>query len=129
MYIDTNALPEEFEPSEWIEKFKQLQRINITDPTKTINTIPDTTTTGQGLWSQIQGKGNTFAPLSDPLDDRLSILEKEIKLMRQDNKLMRLKILALENKFSAEEIINIRKMILSEDEAAQILAETIINNA
>ena len=42
---------------------------------------------------------------------------------------MRLKLLAIEGKFTQEEVANIRKMIMSEDEAARTLAESIIQNA
>ena len=42
---------------------------------------------------------------------------------------MRLKILALEGKFTQEEVTNIRKMIMSEDESSRTLADSIIENA
>jgi hypothetical protein len=42
---------------------------------------------------------------------------------------MRLKILGLEGKFTQEEISNIRKMLMSEDEASRTLADSIIENA
>jgi hypothetical protein len=35
----------------------------------------------------------------------------------------------MEGKFSQEEVINIRKMLISEDEASRTLAESIIENA
>lgn len=44
------------------------------------------------------------------------------------NKLLKLKILQLEGKFTQEEVSNIQKMIMSEDEASRTLAETIIEN-
>lgn len=44
-------------------------------------------------------------------------------------KLLRLKIHALEGKFTQEEVANIRKMIMSEDEGSRTLADSIIENA
>lgn len=128
MYIDINDMPEEFNTSDWLQTFKQMQQVNIVDPTQTINTVPGTTTTGPGLWSQLNQSSIRQFPM-DSLETRVDALENEIKSMRQTNKLMRLKILSLEGKFTQEEVSNIKKMIMSEDEAAQTLAETIINNA
>lgn len=87
------------------------------------------TTTGNGLWSQIQTTNPYTGNLKDPWDLRLIELENQIKALKIDLKLSRLKILALENKFTKEEISNIRKMIMSEDEASITLADSIIENA
>lgn len=89
---------------------------------------------GNGLWSQIQSAGNTFnsssfGPLTDPLEEKITILEKQITDLVLNGKLMRLKILSLEGKFDKEEVANLRKMIMSEDEAAKTLADSIIENA
>lgn len=110
------------------------QSVLINDPTAVINTIPGTTHNGQGLWSQIQHAGNTFnsspfGPLTDPLEEKITILEKQITDLVLNGKLMRLKILSLEGKFDKEEVANLRKMIMSEDEAAKTLADSIIENA
>lgn len=107
------------------DAIKQLkikhQGILVNDPTKVINTVPDTTTTSaQGLWSQIT---------SDPFEKRLAEMEKQMELVMLDLKLSRLKILFLEGKFTQEEISNIRKMIMSNDEASKTLANSIIENA
>lgn len=103
--------------------------ILINDPTQVINTIPGTTHNGQGLWSQINSTGNTppFGP--DPLEKKLAVLEKQFTDLTLTTKLLRLKILSLEGKFDNEEVANLRKMIMSEDEAAKTLADSIIENA
>jgi hypothetical protein len=42
---------------------------------------------------------------------------------------MLLRILHLEGRFDKEEVSNLRKMIMSEDQASRTLAESIIENA
>lgn len=96
--------------------------ILVNDPTQVINTIPNTTHNGQGLWSQINSSGNTFL---DPYADIYARIDK----LERNEKLLRLKILGLEGKFDKEEVVNLRKMIMSEDEAARTLADSIIENA
>lgn len=99
------------------------QSVLVNDPTTVINTLPDSTThNGQGLWSQINA---TQMPYRDPY---VELYERMGKLERNE-KLLRLKILSLEGKFDKEEVANIRKMIMSEDEAARTLANSIIENA
>ena len=95
--------------------------ILVNDPTQVINTIPDTAHSGQGLWSQINSSGNTFL---DPYADIYARIDK----LERNEKLLRLKILGLEGKFDKEEVVNLRKMIMSEDEAARTLADSIIEN-
>ena len=84
---------------------------------------PDTTITStDGLWSQItNGDKNIYKSPTAFLEERMDKLEL-------DNKLLRLKILGMEGKFTQEEIINIRKMMMSKDEASKTLAESIIEN-
>jgi hypothetical protein len=84
---------------------------------------PDTTITStEGLWSQItNGDKNVYKTPTALLEERMDKLEL-------DNKLLRLKILGMEGKFTQEEIINIRKMMMSKDEASKTLAESIIEN-
>lgn len=98
------------------------QSVLINDPTQVINTIPNTAHNGQGLWSQINSSGNT---LRDPYTDLYARIDK----LERNEKLLRLKILGLEGKFDKEEVANLRKMIMSEDEAARTLADSIIENA
>jgi hypothetical protein len=74
------------------------------------------------VWDTITSKGVT-------LQQTLDGLSNEINALRTENKIMKLKLLALEGKFDKEEVANIRKMIMSEDEAARTLAESIIQNA
>ena len=81
------------------------------------------TTNTDGLWSQITADGaNVYKTPTLLLEERMDKLEL-------DNKLLRLKILGLEGKFTQEEISNIRKMLMSEDEASKTLADSIIENA
>lgn len=84
-----------------------------------------TTTTGDGIWCQL----NNSTTISDPLGDKILELEKQIELVRLDNKLLRLKMLSMEGKFTAEEVTNIRKMLMSNDKASKTLADSIIENA
>ena len=129
MYIDTNSLPEDYDPQKWIDQYKAIV---VNDPTKIVNPLPTqvTTTTGNGLWSQINPTQHPYnGPIEDPWEKRLRHMEEEMKLVKTDLKLSRLKILSLEGKFNQEEVANIRKMIMSEDEAARTLADSIIENA
>lgn len=80
-----------------------------------------TTTSTEGLWSQIV-TSNTITTPYYQLEERLNKLEL-------DNKLLRLKVLGLEGKFTQDEITNIRKMLMSQDEASITLADSIIENA
>lgn len=96
----------------------------VNDPTKVINTIPSTLTSGNGLFNAM-GNG----PFNDPWEDPIKQIEERIKKLETANKFLRLKILSMEGKFSQEEVTNIRKMLISEDEASRTLAESIIDNA
>ena len=81
------------------------------------------TTIGDGLWSQITADdANVYKTPTALLEERMDKLEL-------DNKLLRLKILGMEGKFTQEEISNIRKMLMSQDEASKTVAESIIENA
>jgi len=81
---------------------------------------------GNGLWSQIQSI-NTYDSheKKDPLLDLTHRLDK----LELDNKMLRLKVLSMEGKFTQEEVANVRKMLMSEDEASRVLADSIIENA
>ena len=94
--------------------------IYVSDPTKVINTIPGSS---NGIFSQLQDTTTTLTPtgISD-LMDRVNKLEL-------DNKCLRLKMLKMEGKFTQDEVTNIRKMLISEDESSRTLAESIIENA
>ena len=94
--------------------------IYVSDPTRVINTIPGS---GNGIFSQLQDATTTLTPtgISD-LMDRVNKLEL-------DNKCLRLKMLKMEGKFTQDEVTNIRKMLISEDESSRTLAESIIENA
>jgi hypothetical protein len=101
------------------------QGILVTDPTKvintTINTTINSTSTGNGIFDQM----TTADTYRDPIAD----LYTRITKLELNEKLLRLKILGLEDKFTQEEISNIRKMLMSEDEASRTLADSIIENA
>jgi hypothetical protein len=80
-------------------------------------------TTSDGLFNIVTtGTNNTYETASYKMDKKLDKLELDIKLLR-------LKLLHLENKFTKDEVTNIRKMLMSEDEASRTLAESIIENA
>ena len=110
MYIDINKYPD---------------GMLINDPTKVINTIPGqtVTTTSDGIFTRM----NTV--LEDPWLSPLKAIEDRITKLETENKFLRLKILSIEGKFTQEEVTNIRKMLISEDEASRTLANTIIENA
>ena len=97
------------------------QGILVNDPTKVINTISSGTSTGNGIFDQM----TTTDTYRDPIAD----LYARITKLELNEKLLRLKILGLEGKFTQEEISNIRKMLMSEDEASRTLADSIIENA
>jgi hypothetical protein len=102
-----------------------MQGIYVSDPNKVINTIPGQTmtTTSDGIFSRM----NTV--LEDPWVHPLKAIEDKITKLETENKFLRLKILSIEGKFTQEEVTNIRKMLISEDEASRTLANTIIENA
>lgn len=77
---------------------------------------------GNGLWDRITTANNTSR---DPYADLHARLDK----LELNEKLLRLKILSLEGKFDKDEVTNIRKMLMSEDEGSRTLANTIIENA
>lgn len=94
--------------------------LTVTDPTENINIIPGSTV--GDVFSQMNTTSSTFK------DPYAAVISRLVKL-EIDNKLLKLKILGLENKFTQEEITNIRKMIMSEDEASRTLADSIIENS
>ena len=97
----------------------------VNNPTEVINTIPGqtiTTTTTDGIFSRM-------TTLEDPWVHPLKAIEDRITKLETENKFLRLKILSIEGKFTQEEVTNIRKMLISEDEASRTLANTIIENA
>ena len=101
------------------------QGVLVNDPTKAINTLPS----DNGLWSQITSASPYTEPTQDPWETRLKKMEDQMKLVQLELKFSRLKILSLEGKFTQEEVANIRKMLMSEDEASRTLADSIIENA
>ena len=112
MYIDPNIYP---------------TGMLVNDPTQIINTNPipgqTVTTTSDGIFTRM----NTV--LEDPWVNPLKAIEDKITKLETENKFLRLKILSIEGKFTQEEVTNIRKMLISEDEASRNLANTIIENA
>jgi hypothetical protein len=92
----------------------------VQDPTRVINAIPSS---GSGIFSQI----NTDTHI-DPFTS-LALLEQRMTKLEFDNKCLRLKMLKMEGKFTQDEVTNIRKMLISEDESSRTLAESIIENA
>lgn len=131
MYVDINSLPEDYNAEEVLNNWKKHQAMGIVvnDPTKVINTLPGNTS-GNGLFDQLHNGGNYSQPYyEDPILTRMEEMQKQLDLVKIELKFSRLKILSLEGKFSQEEVTNIRKMIMSEDEASRTLADTIIENA
>jgi hypothetical protein len=104
---------------------QQIQGIYVADPTKVINTTTttDNTVIGDGMWSQ-----STLTD-SHPYDDPIRLIRSRLDKLETQNKFLKLKILEIEGKFSKEEIINLRAMLTSNDEASITLADTIIETA
>ena len=91
------------------------------DPSSVVTTtIPGSLT--DGIWSQMRSDNRDVYVTTGQLLIRIEKLEL-------NEKLLRLKVLGLEGKFTQEEISNIKKMIMSEDEASKTLADSIIENA
>lgn len=86
--------------------------------------------TSNSVWSQLQPSNlNPYVDSIDPFAENFVKLEKKIQTLELQYTLLRLKVLGMEGKFTKEEVSNIRKMLMSEDEASRTLAETIIENA
>jgi len=94
----------------------------IVGESKIIFSDPNDTLSSHSVWDTITSKGIS-------LKDTLDALSNEINMLRTENKLMKLNLLAIEGKFDKDEVNNIRQMLLSEDEASRTLANTIIENA
>ena len=86
-------------------------------------TTTDNTVIGDGMWSQ-----STLTD-SHPYDDPIRLIRSRLDKLETQNKFLKLKILEIEGKFSKEEIINLRAMLTSNDEASITLADTIIETA
>jgi hypothetical protein len=101
----------------------------VNDPSKVLTTL-DTDASIDGLWQRLQQTKITHLdPIRDPYDDNLVKLEKKMQILELQYTILRLKVLGMEGKFTQEEVANIRKMIMSEDEASRTLANSIIENA
>jgi hypothetical protein len=90
--------------------------------------------TSNGIWSQLQPINlnpyvNPYVDSIDPFVENFVKLEKKIQTLELQYTLLKLKVLGMEGKFTQEEMGNIRKMIMSEDEASRTLANSIIENA
>lgn len=101
-----------------------MQGIYVSDPNKVVNITASNTTSGNGLFSAM-GNG----PFNDPWENPMKEIEERIKKLETDNKFLRLKILSMEGKFTQEEVTNIRKMLIAEDQSSRTLAESIIENS
>ena len=100
-------------------------RIDISD----YSALNSNTFTSNGIWSQISsGSSQPYDPF-DGLAKRVEDLERQADTQALTIKLMKLKIHALEGRFTQEEVANIRKMLMSEDESSRTLADSIIENA
>ncbi len=103
--------------------------IDLSDYSSLTGNTGTNTGTGNGLWSQISsGNSIPYDPFNG-LEAKVEELRTQIDTQGLVIKLLRLKIHGLEGKFTQEEVANIRKMIMSEDEASRTLADSIIENA
>jgi hypothetical protein len=110
------------------EHTQQIQGIYVADPTKVISTIPNhtITSTSNGIFGGVLNNGSTD---SEPYVDHITSIRSRIEKLELNNRLLKLKILQLEGTFTKEEVINIRAMLTSNDEASITLADSIIENA
>lgn len=107
---------------------QQIQGIYVADPTKVINTNPahTITSTSNGIFGGVLNNASTDP---DPYEDPIRLIRSRLDKLETQNKFLKLKILEIEGKFSKEEIINLRAMLTSNDEASITLADTIIETA
>jgi hypothetical protein len=119
MTIDLNNTSDQ-----WLDNWKDMVQkgIYVADPTKQMNI---TTTDTNGIFGGVLNNGHNSTPWEDPIISIRSRIEK----LETQNKLLKLKILGMEGKFTQEEVANIRKMLMSNDEASVTLADSIIENA
>ena len=110
------------------EHTQQIQGIYVADPAKVISTSPthSITSTSNGIFGGILNNAITD---SEPYVDHITSIRSRIEKLELNNRLLKLKILQLEGTFTKEEVINIRAMLMSNDEASITLADSIIENA
>jgi hypothetical protein len=111
---------------QWLNNWQDLLQkgvIHTTDPLQQMNT---TTTNHSGIFGGVINDGNTA---SEPYVDPIISIRSRIDKLELDNMFLRLKILSLEGKFTQEEVANMRKMLIAEDESARTLVTSIIENA
>jgi hypothetical protein len=84
---------------------------------------------GNGLWNKIVTDRSIYNSPTDPVEDKLIEMEKKMNALDLKYSLLKLKILGIQGIFTQEEISNVRKMLMSEDEASRTLADSIIENA
>ena len=80
------------------------------------------------ILDQLRNTG-PFTTVDNAMSNPIEEIKSRLKKLETENKFLRLKILSMEGKFTQEEVANIRKMLISEDESSRTLAESIIDNA
>jgi hypothetical protein len=120
MTIDLNNTSDQ-----WLDNQKDMVQkgIYVADPTKQMNV---TTTNHNGIFGGVLNDGSAY---SEPWTDPIVLVRSRIDKLELDNMFLRLKILSLEGKFTQEEVANMRKMLMAEDESARTLVTSIIENA
>jgi hypothetical protein len=125
MTIDLNNTSDQ-----WLDNWKDMVQkgIYVADPAKVIPTSPThtITSTSNGIFGGVINDGSAY---SEPWIDPIVSIRSRLDKLELQNKFLRLKILGMEGKFTQEEIANIRKMLMSNDEASVTLADSIIENA
>lgn len=111
-----------------MDQLNQISRTGmyVTDPTKVINIIPTHTSTSNNMFGGVLNNASTDP---DSYEDPIKLIRSRLDKLETQNKFLKLKILEIEGKFSKEEIINLRAMLTSNDEASITLADTIIETA
>jgi hypothetical protein len=119
MTIDLNNTSDQ-----WLDNWKDMVQkgIYVADPTKQMNI-----TTTDHIFGGVLNDGNIHNSI--PWEDPIISIRSRIDKLELDNMFLRLKILSLEGKFTQEEVANMRKMLMAEDESARTLVTSIIENA
>lgn len=113
----SNSTPENWDPEKFLETWSSMG--NPVDKHQTITST--STSIDPDKWKRSVVENTYKSPVV--------LLEERVKKLELDNKLLRLKMLSMEGKFTQDEITNIRKMLMSNDEASITLADSIIENA
>jgi hypothetical protein len=111
---------------QWLNNWQDILQKGCIQPIDPLQQMDVTTTNHSHIFGGVINDGSTY---SEPWIDPIVSIRSRLDKLEVQNKLLKLKILGMEGKFTQEEIANIRKMLMSNDEASVTLADSIIENA